>query len=46
MTIMNSFRVRVNKDSGIIKQISRSTIAQPEVRPVKRTIKWYEDKKK
>lgn len=44
MTVINVFVEQ--KENSVVKQIGRSVILQPAVKPGNRTIKWYEDKKK
>lgn len=44
MTVVNVFEVK--KENSVVKQIGRSVILQPVVKPGNRSIKWYEDKKK
>ena len=44
MTVVNVFEVK--KENSVVKQIGRSVILQPAVKPCNRSIKWYEDKKK
>ncbi|MGN0263924.1 MAG: hypothetical protein ACI4DX_05995 [Oliverpabstia sp.] len=42
MTVVNVFEVK--KENSVVKQIGRSVILQPAVKPVYGSIKWYEDK--
>lgn len=44
MTVINVFVEQ--KENSVVKQIGRSVILQPVVKPCNRSIKWYEDKKK
>ena len=44
MTVVNVFVIK--DGNSVVKQIGRSVILQPAVKPGNRTIKWYEDKKK
>lgn len=44
MTVVNVFVVK--EENSVVKQIGRSVILQPAVKPANRSIKWYEDKKK
>lgn len=42
MAIVNTFVIK--HENSVVKQISRSVILQPAVKPCNRSIKWYEDK--
>lgn len=44
MTVINTFVTK--NECSVVKQIGRSVILQPAVKPGNKTIKWYEDKKK
>ena len=44
MTVINTFVIK--EENSLVKQIGRSVIMQPAVKPDNRSIKWYEDKKK
>lgn len=44
MTVVNVFVLK--EENSLVKQIGRSVILQPAVKPCSRSIKWYEDKKK
>lgn len=42
MAVVNVFVVK--EENSVVKQICRSVILQPAVKPVYGSIKWYEDK--